>query len=351
MNKENPVVCALELGFGTTSVTVGNNNGHPEILTFTSSVSPVSQNQTGLAAGLSTRNTVKVKANQNYYEVGPDALVLSSGKNHRVLNNDYILSDQYLALFLGGIYMCNETTIDLLALGVPVELWGRKDELEKLAVGTHHVQGRNIAIKRVWIIPQPLGGLLAHAQSLGQDEYNKLLSKTILSIDPGYGTVDWLLSSGLKPNENRSGSCDFGMGTVLNSVLKGVSRVFPKATGMSLDHIDGAFWQTPGILRMNGQEYDFPVCNSPIEFDFTPNIEGITTQALTSVRNSAGSGHDIDEILIFGGPHGVYLSAAEKAYPEHSIKVVNNPIQAVCAGLFYGAVQMSKKLCVEVVEK
>jgi hypothetical protein len=207
-------------------------------------------------------------------------------------------------------------------------------------------------VKNVWIIPQPLAGLLAHAQSLGQAESETLLTKNILSIDAGYGTVDWLFSCGLKPNYNRSGSMPLGMGEVIKSVINAMGSVFTASEEISAEHIDASFWKTQGTLMMSGTEYNFPVNTADnargnrdtVEFDFTSSINAVTGDALTGVRNSAGPGHDIGAVLLMGGPHKVYLPATKNAYSDHTIVIVKNPLQAICLGLFFGALQIAQKM-------
>ena len=347
------VIRAVELGFGTSSFTTGEYKNHnPIITTFSSLVSQVDPTKEGLSAGLNSRDTVRVKIKDSYYEVGADAALVADKKSARVLNNTYISSHQYQALLLGALYYINEPTIDLLVLGLPVENWGKRDELKNLVIGKHEINGRFVEVKDAWVIVQPLGGLLAYANSIGQDGYNELRGLNVLSVDPGYGTYDWIVSQGLKVNDSRSGGEDLGMSAVLDSVSKVLRLSFPTLTDFPVEKLDEAFYKHKDHIRIAGRKYPFPVCKGKdcegdavnVEFDLRGAIETVTRAAVTKMKNVVGNGGDIDEIILMGGPHEVYKNALQEAYPNHKIKVVKNPLTAVCAGMHFGGLQYYQAL-------
>lgn len=343
------IVKVIEIGFGSTSVTTGKSNGKPEIKTFQSIVARVDPMKKDLTAGLNTRNTITLEIDGSFYEVGEDASLLSDRKFSRVLNSDYIDSAQYKALFLCGLNMCNATEIDVLVLGLPVSSWSRRDELKEFAEGVHEINDVKVNVKNAWVIPQPLGGLLAYANSIGQAGFDELSQENILSIDPGYGTFDWLFSTGLMINENRSNAVPQGMSAVIDSVKSGIAKAFPTAGEISNDLVDNAFWKNPGVLKINGNKYPFPVCERlnvdnkkvSVEYNFNTNISDVTSSAMTALRNSVGTGADVDLIILMGGPNEVYHPELIKAFPEHKIVIVNNPIRAICEGMYWGGLQVA----------
>lgn len=109
------VIRALEVGFGTTSLTTGYKDGEPVIKTFSSFVAQTDPNKSGLNAGLNKRDTVTININGQNYEIGPDAHLASDKSSSRVLNSSYITSDQYQALLFGSMLYMNADTIDLLS--------------------------------------------------------------------------------------------------------------------------------------------------------------------------------------------------------------------------------------------
>lgn len=342
------IIRALELGFGSTSMVTGvNKDGSPEILTFPSIVSQVDPSKRDLGAGLNDRNTVQVSINGSQYEIGVDASLSSDKNNGRVLNNKYITSEQYQALLFGSLVYMNESEIDLLVLGLPVENWHRKEELKNLVIGEHEINGKTFNIKDCWVIVQPMGGLLAHANDSGQEAFNEMREQTILSLDPGFGTWDFILSKGLILNDSRSGGVEQGMSAVLASVARVLKMAFPDLGAIPLEQIDEAFYKHGDHIRISGRKYPFPVCQGKdlngnevdVHFDVRPAILNITSAALTSTLNKVGSGGDIDLILLMGGPHKVFLPAVQEAYPTHEIVIVRSPLTAICAGMYYGGLQ------------
>lgn len=347
------VIRAIEVGFGTNSFTLGNDgDGKPIIKTFPSFVSQVDPSKVGLSAGLNKRDTVTVQVNGTQYEIGPDAHLASDKTSSRVLNSAYIDSDQYKALLFGSLTYMNAKTIDLLVLGLPVENWSRREQLKSLVIGTHEVNGKKYTVKDAWVIVQPMGGLLAYADSLGQSGYDELKEQTILSVDPGFGTFDYVVSSGLKLNDSRSGGSDLGMSSVLSACAKILRTAFPSLNDFPLEKIDEAFYKNDGFIRISGKKYPFPVCkgktvegkNVDVFFDLRPAIEGVTKNAVTKLKNVVGNGGDIDIIILMGGPCLVYKEALEQAYPDHEIVVLNNAITSVCLGMHLGGVQYFKAL-------
>jgi len=347
------IIRALEVGFGTTSLTTGTDDrNRPKILTFPSFVAQVDPTKAGLNAGLNTRNTVTVSINDNKYEVGPDAHLAADKTSNRVLNSTYISSVQYQALLFGSFVYMDTPKIDLLVLALPVENWSRRDELTKLVLGDHEINGQKYSVKNVWVITQPMGGLLAYANQIGQAGFNEIRDMNILSVDPGYGTFDFITSTGLKVNDARSGGEELGMSAVLDSVGKILRTCFPNLNDFPIEKIDEAFWKNNGFIRISGKKYPFPVCSgktsdgkpTDIKFDITGAVNQVTNAAVTKLKNKVGSGGDLDLIILMGGPHKVYLPALQKAYPDHEIVIVKNPLSSICEGMHYGGAQYYNSL-------
>ncbi len=339
------MIRAIEIGYGSLSFTEQVIDGYPVIKTFASVVAAVSNED--LSGGLSKRDTVRVDVGANLYEVGPDAYLLSDRSSSRVLNSTYIESDQYKALFRGALLMMKEPEIELLVLSLPVSNMQRADDLKKMAVGKHTIQGFEVNVKSCWVLCQPLAGYLAYANQIGQSEFNELKTQNVLSLDFGFTTADWLTSLGLKINDRRSGAVDMGMSAVLQEVQQALKPAFPHLDAIPLQLIDDAFWRHPGQLKISGKSYPFPVCSkadaekigSKVQFDVTTAIQKIATACLQHVRNNVGAGAEISRIVVMGGSHAVYLPEVRKTFPEHQIVVVDEPLTAVCRGMYFGGVQ------------
>ena len=154
------------------------------------------------------------------YLVGPDsASGLAAGTSGRAQTENYSATPEYLALTRGALYFTGLTQIDTLCLGLPVHLFAqRKAVVESHAKGTHSVRGRTIQVNRVIVVPQPMGALV----HLGKQD--KLRAETVLIIDVGFGTVDWLLvetqNGKRKMVPARSGGQPIGVRELIESMLR-----------------------------------------------------------------------------------------------------------------------------------
>ncbi|MAA94515.1 MAG: hypothetical protein CML22_07410 [Rheinheimera sp.] len=336
---------AIEIGYGSLSFTQTVIDNVPSIKTFASVVSAVSNDD--LSGGLAKRDTVRVEVGKAVYEVGPDAYLLSDRSSSRVLNNTFIETDQYQALFKGALFMMDVTSIDLLVLSLPVNNMLRSDALKQQAIGEHVINGKKVNVKNVWVLCQPLAGYLSYANQIGQKGFDELKEQNVLSLDFGFSTADWLVSRGLKINDKRSNAVSMGMSAILEEVSKSLKSAFPHLDTIPLNLIDEAFWKHPGTIKISGRSYPFPACDgvdsygkeTRIKFDVSSDINKVVVSCLQNVRNSVGAGAEISKIIVMGGSHEVYLPEVKRSFPEHEIVIVDRPMTAVCEGMFYGGVQ------------
>jgi plasmid segregation protein ParM len=336
-----PVIRTIEIGFGTTSFIVDDELN---VVTFKSLVHPVDEHKRDITSGaMNATGNVVVCVSGSFYEVGPDVDKVFDPRNNRVLNSNYINSDQYKALFLGALSMMDvgpDNTIDFLVGGLPVSNMHRSKELIAFMEGEHNVGGRIITVKKAWAAAQPLGGLLAYANSQGMDFLKNMPTRTILTIDPGYLTVDYLTTTGMHASDSRSGAIDKGMSKVIEAVADLAATAFGAAKIYN-EAIDRAFYGKEKAIKFKGRLYPFPVCNgqdifdepSRIKFNFSDAISRITKEACSEIQNAVGDAQDVDLILLVGGPAPLYLPNLKETFPDHRIVVVENHLQAVCVGL------------------
>ncbi|AEH16236.1 plasmid segregation protein ParM [Shewanella sp. SM101] len=330
------VIVTVDVGYGTTTSVHKNATGEYEIKTFPSVPIPV-KSDINLGISGEERDVVTVDVNGITYEIGAD-VTASSARNVRVLNTEsFLTSDRYKALLLGSLSFIGsgDLVIDVLVLGLPVSVLSRKNELIKIYTGTHDISGsgkRKISIKSVLVFEQPLGALMSYLREGGTERYMACKNLNILVIDPGYLTLDFITSTGIKVNKNRSGDSETGMSKVISAVELSLKTQLSEKFNLksiSSELIDQAF--ITGSLKLYGTTMAFPVCEH--QFDVTSAITATCDEAITSVVNVVGDGQDIDLILVSGGAASVYLGAIKKAFPHHKIEVVIDPLTSVARGL------------------
>ena len=348
----NSVIRTIEVGYGSVSLVADDDL---TVITFKSIVHAVESHNVDITSGsMNSAKNVIVDVEGKYYEVGPDIDKIYDPRHSRVLNSDYINSDQYKALFLGGLSMMKlgpDNVIDFLIGGLPVSNMRRRDELISFMEGDHIVNGRTITVKKAWAAAQPLGGLFSHANDEGESFLATMNETTILTVDAGYFTVDFLTTTGMHVSDTRSGAIEKGMSKVIESVSGMASPIFGTEKVFT-EIIDKAFYGEEKSLKFKGKHYPFPVCKKKdtfgkdcrFNYDFNVAIERVTKEACSFIQNAVGDAQDVDLILIVGGPAEVYKRSLIEAFPDHRIKIVKPALQAVCIGLHVAGINKFQAL-------
>lgn len=328
------VVRAIDLGYGNVKFSLSHPNafGPIECGIFLSR-SPVASDK-GLSAGFAQKkDTTIVTVNGVGYEVGNDvAQAQGTYDTSAILDNNFCLSDAYMARFLGalhymtgknksGVERIPDNHIDLLVVGLPVSNYcnvGLREGLKTKITGTHQLsEGRTVKICQVVVMPQPLGGFLEYA--FMNETLDTMRRQSNLIIDPGFFTVDWLSSRGLIINEERSNSVPRGMNAILNAMVEAMKKKYGWNTDPSiiLKLLDEHFRDgTPFIVFQ--KEY--------VAMDFVDAGRSIINDAVTALVNSVGDGADINNIVLVGGGAKLFLSAVQERFPNHTILIMSDPV-------------------------
>lgn len=303
-----PVVRALDLGWGWTKYSASGAEGEIEFRAFPS----LAPRHTGLdlsSSVLGRRDTVVVSVEGTSYEVGPDAGDLDSNDATRNLNDQYIHTDQYRAVFYGALHYMAEPVIDLLVVGLPLSNMHSAEKLKALMVGSHKISSSTeVVVKEALVLPQPLGGLYHCLSMKDRAEFEFLKEEINLVVDPGFLTFDFLVSNGDKVIENRSSAHPGGVSKVLRSIAESLSQKF-NIRYDNLTAIDKGLRRRK--IKINGvvEELDEHIRNTKFVLDGSVNF----------MKNIVGDGSDIDNIILLGGGASVYRRTIEHYYPNHQI--------------------------------
>ena len=321
--KEQKIVRAIDLGWGYTKFS--HFDVISEKLAFSSfpSLAPRSAGLDLSMSILGKRDTVVVDVDGTKYEVGPDAADLDTNDATRNLNDQYIHTEQYKAVFFGALHYIGEHTIDLLVVGLPLSNMNSAAKLKALMVGKHKLNDQmTVEVKDCLVLPQPLGGLY-YCLSLGKDreDFEFLGEEVNLVIDPGFLTFDFLLSNGEKVIENRSSAHTGGVSKVLRSISESISTKF----GMKYENlaaIDRGLRRRK--LKINGEVEDLA--------DHIKNTRSVLEGSVNYMKNIVGDGSDVDNIILLGGGSHIYKKTIEAYYPKHTVVLLENAQEANVQG-------------------
>lgn len=308
------VVRALDLGWGYTKYSSFDPEAGGLVYRSFPSLAPRS---TGVDLSLSIlgkRDTVVVDVDGTKYEVGPDAGDLDTSDASRNLNDQYIHTEQYKAVFFGALHYIGEAKIDLLVVGLPLSGMHNAAKLKALMVGTHRInETSTVEVKDALVLPQPMGGLCYCMSLKDKPEFEFLEEDTTLVIDPGFLTFDFLVAHGDRVVENRSSAHTGGVSKVLRSIADSISQKFG-IKYENLSAVDKALRRRR--IKINGVVEDLN--------DHIKNTRAVLEGSVNYMRNMVGDGSDIDTVILLGGGSNIYQKTIEAYYPKHTLIAVED---------------------------
>jgi plasmid segregation protein ParM len=335
-------VGAIDIGYGNTKFTSGIDGDGTLIVSHFPSLTPLAPNVDMSGGSLGKRNTTIVEVNTVRYEIGYDTEMTANGTDtSRVLNESYIFSEPYHALLLGALSYMDKSEYDILVMGLPVKYMHNANKLIEKFQGIHDLNdNKTCNIKKIIVIPQPLGGFYDIA--IKENMYEEMVDEVNLVIDPGYLTFDFLLLNGLTPIENRSDALTGGMSRVLTQMAKSISQEIGRSYE-DYNNIDKALRilkkiknpetgiiEEKRVIKVGGKVVDL----LPHIRQTTPIIEN----SITYMHNKLGTYDDIDNIILVGGPENVFEKKIRDHLVDREIKKSKTPIYSNVTGFWFWAI-------------
>lgn len=308
------IIRAIDLGWGWTKYSkLDRDSGELQYLSFPS----LAPRSAGLDLSLSVmgkRDTVVVNVEGTDYEVGPDSADLDSNDATRNLNDQYIHTDQYSAVFRGALHYIGEPSIDLLVVGLPLSNMHSAQKLREMLVGEHKINAsESVMVWDVLVLPQPMGSLYYCLSQKDKPEFEFMGEEVNLVIDPGFLTLDFLLSNGDKVIENRSGAHVGGVSKVLRGLADSISTKFG-IKYENLSAIDKGLRRRK--IKINGEVEELE--------DHIKSTRPLLEGSVNYLKNVVGAGSDIDNIILVGGGSYIYRKVIEHYYPKHKLIVLED---------------------------
>jgi PRTRC genetic system protein D len=189
----------LDIGFGHTKFTKSNisADGSVAVGSFPSYAANGSESSQLGDKVFRTLSVLPVFVGSERFLVGEDVRFTADGNARQILESDFYKSNQYKALALGALSLMDvpaEGVVDALVVGLPINVMGDKmihDGVTGFLQATHHnlpnfdgdASVRSITVRRVEIIPQVAGTLLALADE--KDLTDVIEEQINLTIDVG----------------------------------------------------------------------------------------------------------------------------------------------------------------------
>ena len=325
-----PVVRAIDVGFGLVKLTVADGDG-TAIVNFPSMAIPADASAVR-ALGTRRRDTFDVPVNGALFEVGRDVgLAQAGGSFGRDVTDEFYRGTIYEALTKGALrYMAEggDTRIDVLVLGLPVNQYNdakRRDYLQQHYQGEIDVgDGKSVTVARVVVQAQPMGGYAAldeHLDALNTEirdtggalvplESGDVLDElSVLMVDPGEHTLDWLLIQQGSINPRASGAAsDAGRHRVVRAVQESLAGEIGRPLGPAvMPRINDALRKRQPV-KLSGVAHDL--------HRFEPVIMSVVEDSINRMVDGLRDAHEIvDLIVLVGGHPDRYRDVLKKRFP------------------------------------
>lgn len=315
------VIRAIDVGYSQTKFTVTGSDRNIQCRMFPS-LAPLAS-QVALSGGIGqVRDTRCVDVEGVMYEVGPDCRLGLKARHTRILNDHYLRTPEYLALVRGALVAMNVPALDLLVVGLPVQLMSsHARELAEMLQGVHPVShGRTVEVRHVLTLAQPLGGLFQFA--MGSGVYKVGGDQVTLIVDPGYYTFDWLSAVGVKIMSARSGSVSGGVHALVDEMSQAIGETLG-VNYHNVDAIDRAITRNQA-LTVGAKEINISA--------YWPKAQVRIEEAVNAMENSIGDGLDVTTIVMVGGGAHLYEPAIRARFPLSNVVIAPDPIFANVRG-------------------
>jgi plasmid segregation protein ParM len=342
-----PVVRAIDVGFGLVKLSVRSGNG-VAFINFPSMAIPADVSAVR-SLGTRRRDTFDVPVNGAKFEVGRDVgLAQAGGSFGRDVTDEFYRGTIYEALTKGALrYMAEsgDSVIDVLVLGLPVNQYNDAKRRDYL---TSHYQGeidigdeRKITVRRVIVQAQPMGGYAALGEHL--DELNRVITSTggalpplpnaesldelsVLMVDPGEHTLDWLMIQQGTINPRASGAAsDAGRHRVVRQVQESLASHIGRPLGPAvMPRINEALRQKQSV-KLSGVAHALE--------PFEPEIMSVIEDSLNRMVDGLRDAHEIiDLIVIVGGHPERYRDVLTRRFPAIPVFIMPEPMSANVRG-------------------
>jgi plasmid segregation protein ParM len=283
------------------------------------------------------------------YEVGPDVgLAQSGGSFGRDVTDEFYRGIIYEALTKGALrYMAEagDTVIDVLVLGLPVNQYNdakRRDYLRQTYERAVEIgDGKTIEVRKVIVQAQPMGGYAAIEDHL--EELNKVIRDTngaqkplgsideldelsVLMVDPGEHTLDWLLIQQGSINPRASGAAsDAGRHRVVRAVQESLAADIGRPLGPAVVPRINEALRLKQPVKLSGVAHDLS--------KYEPQIMSVVEDSINRMIDGLRDAHEIiDLIVLVGGHPRRYRDVLSRRFPSIPVFVMPEPMSANVRG-------------------
>ena len=311
---------AIDLGYGWTKFSTGDVTRTDERMDVQVDAfqsvpfpKPVFVDTSGMARG---PRLWQVRVDGFDYCVSDAPAMVAPNALHRVRGENYVTTSQYEVCMAAAVKAMEVTRLDVLVVGTPVGNYeqARAALVERFGQGISFDE-RRVEIGSLRVIVQPVGGLIWHFLSTQRARAIEGVDR--LLVDVGYGTLDWVVATGLVVNPSCSGSASYGVSSFLDDAYREVRGGAPG--------IEQGSTLMEGLDRLlvRGNEL-FYRGRTWQRQDFAGIAEARAQQAVQLILSKVGDTGTLRSVVLMGGGAPLLQSALAKALKPIDVEVIAN---------------------------
>ncbi|AGG89097.1 ParM/StbA family protein [Rhodanobacter denitrificans] len=316
----------LDIGYGQTKLAWSSNYAQPVAEVHPSGAAPIERcdrmagGQVGDTA-LGYGEEVIVGNRRFGSLIDPDRIQ----NGMQVLHQDYAGTPEYMALYYGALARVGSNVIDHLVTGLPVAQCKDKERaryVKSLLLGRHNVrEGFSVSVNQVTIVPQAVGAYYAFQDRriAAQPQHD-----TLLVVDFGHFSVDWVLISGRSFRDSSSNSCAQGGSYVIDRMVSLIKAKHGIAVGR--ERIYGYVREGLKAVHLGTEEVDLHAIGHAAAAEVAPTVVG---QIRASLRDQST---DVNRVLLCGGSTPFFEAAMRDAFPKAVYELAPMPVLANAIG-------------------
>ena len=258
------------------------------------------------------------------YCVSDNPSIVAPASTTRIKGEKFVASREYGVCLAAAIKSMGVSSLDKLVLGTPVGNYvSAKKILEERFSECIEFDGRSVAIKKLQVVAQPIGGLVWHYFST--NSVKSISDTPRLLIDAGYGTLDWVVAHGLTPNVSESGSSSDGVSKFVDEVFlrlregeKGISE-----SAVLRNKIDRLITRDESLFY-RGKTHE--------RKEYEEVINKMADDAVQLVSSSIGDPSFLQSIVLMGGGARLFQRALHKSFGGIPVELIADARNANVCG-------------------